>query len=74
MSDDQHTAAVRDAGLTGWKAAVRAHPEVNGRKVCVLTSPDFNPVTGKGRSVVRHGTDEADAFARALEAAKGSLH
>ena len=74
MSDDQHTAAVRDAGLTGWKAIVRAHPEVNGRFVCVLTSPDYNPVTKAGVIVAQNGRDQADAFARALEAAKGTIH
>lgn len=74
MSDDQHTAAARDAGLTGWKAVVRAHPEINGRKICVLTSPDYNPVTGKGVLIARPGRDPADAFARALEAAKGSFN
>ncbi|MGH7019917.1 MAG: hypothetical protein ACREEY_08560 [Brevundimonas sp.] len=74
MSDDQHTAAARDAGLTGWKASVHTHPKDADRKVCVLISPDFNPMTGKGVMISRPGRDPADAFARALEAAKGSIH
>lgn len=71
MDDAIATDAARDAGLAGWKAAVRAHPEVTGRFVAVLTSPDFNPETGAGRIVARPGKDRADAFAAALHAAKG---
>lgn len=74
MSDDQNTAAVRDAGFPGWKCAIRSHPEVTGRKVCVLTSPDYNPATHEGRIITCIGKDEADAFARALKSAKGSVH
>ncbi len=72
MSDADLTQTVRDHGLTGWKAGVHAHPEVNGRRVAVLTSPDYNPVTGAGRLITAHGRDDADAFARALERARGA--
>ena len=73
MTDDQHTAAVRDAGLTGWTAAI--HPDQRrGRLFAVLISPDFNPEEGTGRFIAMTGDDEADAFDRALKAAKGNTH
>lgn len=67
------TQAVRDHGLPGWKASLHAHPEVTGRRVAVLASPDYNPVTGAGRMIAAYGRDDADAFARALEKARGPL-
>lgn len=73
MSDEDHTAAARDAGLTGWKASVHRHPEAAGF-VAVLTSPDFNPLTRAGRMVSARGRDQADAFAAVLEKARGAVH
>lgn len=66
-------ADLSDTGLPGWRATVHADPEAQGRKVCVLVSPDFNPIRQTGRMITRRGRDEADAFAQALEAARGSL-
>ncbi|WP_312782052.1 hypothetical protein [Brevundimonas sp.] len=73
MTAAEVTQAARDHGLPGWKAGVHAHPEIAGRRVAVLTSPDYNPVTGAGRMIAAAGRDDADAFARALERARGAL-
>lgn len=64
--------ACRDAGLPGWKAAIKRMDESRD-VVAVLTSPDFNPLTQTGRMITRRGRDAAEAFARAVEAAKGPL-
>lgn len=72
MTEDDHTRAVRDAGLTGWKATVHRHPEAAGY-VAVLSSPDFNPVTRAGRMIAARGREVPDAFAAALEKARGCL-
>ena len=58
------------AGLARWKGVVTPDPRRSGERVCVLTSPGYNPITGSGRLITRRGRDAADAFARAVEAAK----
>jgi hypothetical protein len=59
-------------GLPGWRGSIHADPEAVGRKVATLHSPDYLPPT-RGRLVVRRGKDAADAFAQAVEAAKGRM-
>ncbi len=58
------------AGLGRWKGVVTPDPVRPGQRVCVLTSPGYNPVKGTGRLITRRGRDAADAFAQAVEAAK----
>lgn len=61
------------AGLSGWNGIVQPDPAAAGRRVCILTSPGYHPLRGTGRIITRRGRDAADAFAQALEAAKGPL-
>lgn len=72
LTDEDHTQTARDAGLTGWRATVR--PTSTGGRVVILHSPDYNPVKQTGRMVAACGRDTPDAFASALEAARGSLN
>lgn len=71
MTDADHTDAARDAGLTGWRAFIE--PTSTGGFAAVLCSPDYNPIAKTGRMVAVCGRDRADAFARALEKARGCL-
>ena len=69
MSASDFSEALAVHGLSGWKASVHADPTSPGRSVAVITTADFNPILKRGRMVARTGTDAADAFARAVEAA-----
>lgn len=66
--------ALDNAGLTGWKVSFHSHAEVNGRRACVLTSPDYNPVKQTGRMIVRTATSDAEAFALSLKTAKEAVY
>lgn len=68
-TNQELTRHVHDLGLTGWTAVGRGHSELMGRRVVVLTSPDYNPETQAGTIIAGYGADDADAMAKAVEMA-----
>lgn len=70
MTDAFAQSLIDQAGLTGWRAAVRRGP--HGRSwVAVLTSPDFDPARGLGRMVTARAAWATRATFDAIAAARG---
>lgn len=72
MREEYYHRLVQNAGLDGWKAAVRPNP-AGGGHVAVLTSPDFDPIKGCGRMVTAPAAWATRAVFDAIALARGAL-
>lgn len=72
MPPDYYARLVHNAGLDGWKSAVRTNPAGPG-VVAVLTSPDFDPLAGTGRMVSAVAAWSTRAVFDAIALARGPV-
>lgn len=69
-----HSKAIEDAGLSGWKVSFHKHPKITGHRVCVIASPDYCPVRNTGQIFAAVAGDDTVAFSHVLKTAREAVH